>query len=71
MSDTRLLPVDNSLICAAQGLGIEVDCSSQLISDGRHWSCPYGHIQGFDGRGNPVRKIVDRRSTLKKEYSVT
>lgn len=61
------LSIPNSLICGVQALGDaggNHDCSSPLVSDGCFWSCPYGHVQGFDGAGKPVRKIADRRTSV-------
>jgi hypothetical protein len=67
---SELMPVRNHLICNVQALGNEAaeDCSSPLVSDGYSWSCPYGHIQGYDGLGNIVRKIPDRRASVRQGH---
>lgn len=61
-----LLGVNTSLQCNVQALGLD-DCSSPLVSDGGYWVCPYGHIQGFDGKDNPIRKILDRRTSVRQQ----
>jgi hypothetical protein len=63
----QLHPVGNSLQCATQGFTTE-DCSSALVSDGFYWRCPYNHIQGFDQAGKPIRKIADRRPSVRKGH---
>lgn len=63
MSDK--LPVERSLHCRVQGVSDTEDCDALLVSDGQYWSCPYGHIQGFDN-GKPVRKIPDRRTSVRQ-----
>jgi hypothetical protein len=54
--------IPKSLVCNVQALGVNEDCDLMLVSDGRYWFCPKGHIQGFDLNRHPIRKLRDMRA---------